>query len=396
MILVNKPLNYFNKIFIYKYSIKKRGKNLRKTIMILVILVLISSVAVSIYAKKIDPIFKEDSLPSYFSWRDINGTDYTTSIKNQAPAPTCEAYGLCAALETKMQYQMREIYEPDLSETHLYFYAGGTYAKGYVDIVDAANYLVTTGVPDEGCYPDPHRAYDYPFESLPGWENRTVKITNWGWVEHDEEAIKKALIEHGPLVICVHFWKDFYYYHNGVYKHRWGKRAGGHVMAMVGYDDRERCWIVKNSWGTKWGDNGWVKISYDIDMFAEWYGNGTGIMYLGEVYGNLKPDVPRVQIEKPENFKTYLFGREFKTIFRLKNFHLQLAAPRILGKLKVEVNAENTNKVEFYIDGELKHVDNNAPYEWNLEASSGLHTLDVLAYNDHNMSKDTVDILVFT
>ncbi|MHA1280120.1 MAG: hypothetical protein ACTSQ8_23245, partial [Candidatus Helarchaeota archaeon] len=37
-------------------------------------------------------------LPSSFTWRDINGTDYTTSIKNQAPAPTCEAYGLVASL----------------------------------------------------------------------------------------------------------------------------------------------------------------------------------------------------------------------------------------------------------------------------------------------------------
>ena len=109
-----------------------------------------------------EDISQDVDLPPSFSWQDINGTDYTTVIKNQAPAPTCEAYALCAALETMMQYQEQELFAPDLSETHLYFYAGGTYEAGYVNLVDAANYLIGTGVPDEGCYPDPHRPFDYP------------------------------------------------------------------------------------------------------------------------------------------------------------------------------------------------------------------------------------------
>jgi len=96
------------------------------------------------------PVTSTDNsdLPEAFSWRNIDGVDYTTPVKNQAPAPTCEAYSLCAALETLMQYQIGKIYQPDLSETHLYFYAGGTYAAGYVNLVDAANYLIHTGVPD--------------------------------------------------------------------------------------------------------------------------------------------------------------------------------------------------------------------------------------------------------
>mgnify|MGYP006299206605 FL=1 len=81
-------------------------------------------------------------LPSFFSWNDIEGVDYSTPVKNQAPAPTCEAYALCAALETKLQYNVEELYTPDLSETHLYFYAGGTYRAGYVNVEDAADYLI--------------------------------------------------------------------------------------------------------------------------------------------------------------------------------------------------------------------------------------------------------------
>ncbi len=112
------------------------------------------------------------TLPSSFSWTDYDGIDYSTPVKNQAPAPTCEAYALCASLETILQYNRQEIFNPDLSETHLYFYAGGTYEAGYVNIVDAANYLIEYGVPDEGCFPDPHRPKDTPFNSLPEWVNR--------------------------------------------------------------------------------------------------------------------------------------------------------------------------------------------------------------------------------
>jgi len=332
-------------------------ENMKKTVTIIFIAMLLSS-AVVVQAETQNKNVKKCELPSYFSWQDINGTDYTTPIKDQSPAPTCETYALCASLETIMQYQMEELYEPDLSETHLYFYAGGTYRAGYVNLMDAADYLIEHGVPDEGCYPDPHRAYDYPFESLEGWENRTVKIQSWGWVEHDEEAIKTALIEYGPLVICHYVWKDYQYYLGGVYKHRWGRLVGGHVVAIIGYDDSEECWIVKNSWGTKWGENGYFRMSYDADMFAGWYGEDTGIMYLEGVYGNLKPDVPKIQIEKPKIFKKYIFGREFSTIFRLNRLHFQASAPRIIGGLKVETSVENANKVEFYIDDELKYTDN--------------------------------------
>ncbi|KYK23068.1 hypothetical protein AYK25_06815 [Thermoplasmatales archaeon SM1-50] len=330
-------------------------------------------------------------LPPTFSWRDINGIDYTTPIKDQSPAPTCEAYALCAALETKMQYQIQERYNPDLSDNHLYYYAGGTIEKGYVNLVDAANYLIQHGVPDEGCFPEPHRPMDYLFESLPGWENRTVKITEWGWVNHSVNAMKQALIEHGPLVICIHFWRDFFYYLGGVYKHHLGRPVAGHVVTIVGYDDSKNCWIVKNSWGTKWGEKGWFRMAYDADMIADWYGEGTGVMYVEGVYGNPKPDAPKVYITTPFYYHTYIYGIGIPTL--LKKLPIQNAAARIIGPLTVQVTAENTNSVEFFIDDVSKHVDTEAPFCWGLRETRGLHTLTVKATNTHNIS--SLDILDF-
>lgn len=363
---------------------------IKKTLGILWVVLLLLPVTHASFTKN-DTVQEMLLLPPSFSWRDIDGTDYTTSIKDQSPAPTCEAYALCAALETKMQYQLQELYTPDLSDNHLYYYAGGTIAKGYVNLVDAANYLIEYGVPDEGCFPEPHRPVDYPFESLPGWENRTVKITEWGWVDHDVNAMKQALIEHGPLVICIRFWRDFFYYFGGVYKHHIGKPVAGHVVTIVGYDDSKSCWIVKNSWGTKWGENGWFRMSYNADMIAEWHGEGSGVMYVDGVYGNLKPDVPKVYIETPFYYHTYIFGSGIPTL--LKRLPLQNAAARILGPLTFQVTAENTYSVEFFIDDVSKYVDTDAPFSWDLEATRGLHTLTVKATNNHNIS--SLDILDF-
>jgi hypothetical protein len=366
-----------------EYYVKYRGYMITKKIVIVGLVILLIPFATANTIKD-NTVQQTSLLPPSFSWRDINGTDYTTPIKDQSPAPTCEAYGLCAALETKMQYQLKECYNPDLSECHLYFYAGGTYESGYVNIIDAANYLINYGVPDEGCYPDPHRAFDYPFESLPGWENRTVKITEWGWVDHDLNTMKQALIDHGPLVICIRFWSDFFYYIGGVYQQHTGQHAGGHVVTIVGYDDSNSCWIVKNSWGEKWGEDGWFRMAYDADMIADWYGPQTGVMYLEGVTGNLKPDVPKISLEKPIFSHTYLLGFQIPTL--LKKLPLQKAAARILGPLTVQLIAENTKAVEFFIDDVSQYIDTEAPFSWDLETTRGLHTLTIQATNEANMS----------
>lgn len=337
-------------------------------------------------------------LPPYFNWRDINGIDYTTPVKNQVPAPTCEAYALCASLETLMQYQIGYPYEPDLSETHLYFYAGGTCRGGGVLLGDAAEYLIEHGVPDEGCFPDPHRAYDYTFESLPDWESRAVKIQEWGWVENDIESIKHALIEHGPLIICIVQRAGFFSYNGGIYKPLRGQQiVNGHVITIVGYDDGQRCWIIKNSAGENWGEEGYVRLSYDADSKSHpiiwpFYG-GTGILYIDGLYGNLMPDVPKIQIENLRRHHTYLFGKEFPTRFKDLRF-VEKAVPRIIYWTIVKVEVENANGVKFYLDGKLQYVDGESPFEWKISAPFGSHTIEAIAFNEKHLSKGIADVFV--
>jgi len=220
------------------------------------------------------------NLPPSFSWRDINGVDFTTPIKNQAPLMSCETFAFVAAVETMVQYKVGYPFGCDLSEAHLYFFSGGNLEWGSYPENNTHN-LQEYGVPDEACWPYPDIKYQFPLNTTcPNWQNRTVKISSWGYLPEDSSAIKTALINYGPVVTYLLLYNDFFSYLGGIYKHTWGQSVGPHVIAIVGYNDDPGYWICKNSWGTDWGDSGWFRIKYG-ECLIEKYS-----FYLTEVYGN--------------------------------------------------------------------------------------------------------------
>jgi hypothetical protein len=48
---------------------------------------------------------------------------------------------------------------------------------------------------------------------------------------------------------------------------------GYHCISVVGYDDAQQCWILKNSWGTGWGESGFMRMKYgqgDLLIDTSW------------------------------------------------------------------------------------------------------------------------------
>ena len=39
----------------------------------------------------------------------------------------------------------------------------------------------------------------------------------------------------------------------------------GHAMVIIGYDDTKQSWLVLNSWGANWGNNGTIWLKYDTE-----------------------------------------------------------------------------------------------------------------------------------
>ena len=124
---------------------------------------------------------------------------------------------------------------------------------------------------------------DYPYEmetingslackfarkSILGRVKRVVNIT-----EYDEEELQFAVARAGPVTICYVVASDFRLYSGGVYS---TKECGSpkakdltHAVVIVGYgvtDNDQKYWIVKNSWGEKWGILGYFLIERGSNM----------------------------------------------------------------------------------------------------------------------------------
>jgi parallel beta-helix repeat protein len=252
------------------WKVRTMRKNILCLFVIIVILLMLtmplSINAVRInrtnYIKTNEVYETNNDLPLYFSWRDIDGVDFTTAIRNQSPYPSCETFAIVGALETMVQYKVGYPFGCDFSEAHLFFYSNGTIDWGSYPENDT-QYLVDYGIPDEACWPYPDKLYQYPLNTTsPDWQNRTVKITSWSYLPEDRNAIKEALVNNGPVPTYFHVYRDFLYHKDGIYRHRWGKSSGPHYVTIVGYNDDPGYWIVKNSWGVNYQDNGWFNIAY--------------------------------------------------------------------------------------------------------------------------------------
>ncbi len=155
-------------------------------------------------------------------------------------------------------------------------------------------------------------------------------------------------------------------------------------------DDGNNIWNITTTPGTNiiggpyLGGNYWSDYT-GVDLDRNGIGD-TEIPHHGDYRPLTKPNYdtnpPSITIQKPQSHNLYILGRTFK--FLSPN-------PWIIGELEVKVNASDESeieKVEFYLDGELKYTDTSYPYVYTFkERSFGkLHTIKVKAYDTEGNS----------
>lgn len=87
----------------------------------------------------------------------------------------------------------------------------------------------------------------------------------------DENELLQAVFEKGPVSVAFQVVDDFGAYSSGVYTSSTcenGPADVNHAVLAVGYgvENGMDYWLVKNSWGTSWGDNGFFKIERGVNM----------------------------------------------------------------------------------------------------------------------------------
>ena len=93
----------------------------------------------------------------------------------------------------------------------------------------------------------------------------------WGFVDPAVDfptraQIKQALCTRGPLTTRMRVVSDniFAFTGTGTYTENVASDTdgGGHAVVIVGWSDAKNAWLIKNSWGTDWGDGGFGYIGY--------------------------------------------------------------------------------------------------------------------------------------
>ncbi len=206
-----------------------------------------------------------EALPAAVDW-----SRYDSPVKSQGGCGSCWAFATVALVENLIN-QAQISGAGDLSEQTLLSCSvedgcsGGWY-------FDALRYVNQNGVSSETCYPYMARNGDCDDRcEQPNYlikiQEHTPKMGLWG-KDPTVDDLKLAL-QNGPLIVFMLVPDDGTFegngYKGGIYDFQGDSISGrqGHAVLVVGYNDLQEFFKVKNSWGDGWGENGYFRIAYD-------------------------------------------------------------------------------------------------------------------------------------
>lgn len=206
------------------------------------------------------------ALPSAFNWCDQKGC---TPVRDQGVCGSCWAFATTGVLESAIRIQHG--LSVDLSEQYLvscnaespkWGCDGGWFAHEYhwrkqslsggvgAVLESEFPYQVRDDIPCGGPYSHPYR------------------ISSWAYIENatsipSVSAIKREIYYRGPIAAAVCVGAQFQQYRGGVFStNETCQNSANHGIILVGWDDSRQVWRLRNSWGTEWGEGGYMWIRY--------------------------------------------------------------------------------------------------------------------------------------
>jgi C1A family cysteine protease len=206
--------------------------------------------------------------PSY----DLRNESKITSVKNQESCGSCWAFATYGSIESTWLANGHGTF--DLSENNLNYgheFELSSCAGGNMNMASA---YLTRG---DG----PISETDDPFESTTGSYHEGLSpqaiVTQAQYLPvDDDDFIKQMIYDNGALFTNLHVAdpnsgealddymnEDYTYYY-------YGDESTNHAVTLAGWDDNKvvagapgnGAWIIKNSWGSSWGENGYFYVSY--------------------------------------------------------------------------------------------------------------------------------------
>jgi cathepsin L len=200
-------------------------------------------------------------IPDSVDWRTQG---YVTPIKDQGQCGSCWAFSAIASLEGqhfKASGKLVSLSEQNLVDCSRKYGNQGCNG-GLMD--QAFTYIKENkGIDTEASYP--YHAVDQKCKFKPA----NVGATDTGFTDvtsGDEDALATAIATVGPISVAIDASQDsFQFYTSGVYSDDGCSSTQlDHGVTAVGYgktSDGTAYYIVKNSWGTSWGDSGYILMA---------------------------------------------------------------------------------------------------------------------------------------
>jgi hypothetical protein len=187
------------------------------------------------------------NLPAQWDYRSYQGQNWNTPIRDQGNCGSCWAFATAGTIEGLTNLKYNQHLNPDLSEQDILSCSGaGTCSGG--SPYNAIRYSNTTGIADENCFA--YKAGDLSCSTkCSDWQNRTIKTGGvqyfYSTMADYETIVKTNLINNGMVTA--------------------GIDDMNHAMVLIGWQtepiDKTPIWIFKNSWGSNYGENGYLRIA---------------------------------------------------------------------------------------------------------------------------------------
>ncbi len=224
------------------------------------------------------------SLPASFNWCSQGGC---TPVRDQGACGSCWAFGTVGPLESAIL--IRDGISRDLAEQYLvscntdgWGCNGGWWAHDYHEWKIPPSETAAGAVWEA----------DFPYvandATCNGPYTHHEKIADWIYVGASNgvptvDAIKNAIYTYGPVAAAVCVNSTFQAYTGGIYAPTKPCSQINHAIVLTGWDDANQYWILRNSWGTSWGESGYMRIRWNANQV------GYGANYVVYNGGNEPP-----------------------------------------------------------------------------------------------------------
>lgn len=252
-------------------------------------------------------------LPPAFDIRDIDGHSYIGPVRNQGDCGGCYAFGALAAAESTYN-RANNLHGDDaidFSEAFIVWgmsplYEGIIGCGGSNSDSEDLTGLVEHGVPLEKDFP---YTTEDPGEGNHHWDAPRTTFTDWHRIPpNDIETMKRVIHRFGALNANVLEGASFKEYETGIFTDGTTRITAplpyysevNHRISIVGWNDNPEggmgYWQLRNSWRDRWGEDGYMNISFTSANVAlestyltlgQW--SGENIDYVNTGFHKAKP-----------------------------------------------------------------------------------------------------------